>query len=113
MPPEVTATLTLNKAAEFREDPKAIKPRNPVFTSIDYEIPWGYFDGANQGHHPMCRVGVVLFIKHNHYIFIRYTSGSGSNNRAEFIGLWTLLETAKKKDIRKLQVMSDSKLVID
>jgi ribonuclease HI len=31
----------------------------------------------------------------------------------ELIALWTLLETTKKKDIRKLQVMGDSKLVID
>jgi ribonuclease HI len=61
----------------------------------------------------MCGVGVMLFIKHNHYIFIRYALGSGSNNREEFIALWTLLETTKKKDIRKLQVMGDSKLVID
>jgi ribonuclease HI len=32
---------------------------------------------------------------------------------AELIGLWTLLETTKEKDIQRLQVFGDSKLVID
>jgi ribonuclease HI len=31
----------------------------------------------------------------------------------EFIALWTLLNVAKEKDLRKLQVMGDSKLVIE
>jgi ribonuclease HI len=48
-----------------------------------------------------------------HYIFIRYAPGQGSNNKAEFIALWTLLETTKEKNVDKLQVMGDSKLVID
>jgi ribonuclease HI len=46
-------------------------------------------------------------------MFIRYASGLGSNNRVEFIALWTLLEMEKTKDVRKLQVLGDSKLVID
>jgi ribonuclease HI len=74
---------------------------------------WGYFDGASQGHPPSIGVGVVLFLNQNHYINIRYAPGGGSNNKDELIALWTLLETTKQKDIRKLQVMGDSKLVID
>jgi ribonuclease HI len=58
-------------------------------------------------------VGVVLFISHNHYIHIRYAPGGGTNNRAKLIALWTLLETAKEKNLSKLQVFGDSKLVID
>jgi ribonuclease HI len=54
-----------------------------------------------------------MFINQNHYIYIRYAPGQGSNNRAELIALWTLLETTKQKDIKKLQVMGDSKLAID
>jgi len=56
---------------------------------------------------------VVLYINQNHYIFIRYASGSGTNNKVELTALWTLMETAKKKDLRKLQVLGDLKLVID
>ena len=61
----------------------------------------------------MCGLGVVLFINNNHYIHISYAPGLGTNNREEFIALWTLIERAKKKDVRKLHVMGDSKLVID
>jgi ribonuclease HI len=73
----------------------------------------GYFDGASQGHPPKCGVGVVLYFNNSHYLFIRYAPGHGSNKKFEFISLWTLLETKKSKDVRKLQVMGDSKLVID
>jgi ribonuclease HI len=58
-------------------------------------------------------VGVVPFISHNHYIHSIYASGGGTNNRAELIALWTLLETAKEKNMSKLQFFGDSKMVID
>jgi ribonuclease HI len=89
------------------------KQCTPILPTLDYDIPWGYFDGASQGHPPSCRVGVVMFINQNHYIYIRYAPGQGSNNRAELIAMWTLLEMTKQKDIKKLQVMGDSKLAIE
>lgn len=73
----------------------------------------GFLDGACQGHPPVCGVGVVLHLKQNHYVHIQYAPGAGTNNRAEFIALWTLSEAAVKKDIKKLQVLGDSKLVIE
>jgi ribonuclease HI len=60
----------------------------------------------------MCGVGVELYINDNHYMFIKYALGIETDNRFEFIALWTLLETTIKKDVKKLQVMGDSKLVI-
>jgi ribonuclease HI len=36
-----------------------------------------------------------------------------TNNRAELIGLWNLLEAAKENDIQRLRVFVDSKMVID
>jgi len=100
--PEVTTTLTLSQVTEFKEDPKRHKIHNLILPSPDYEIPWGYFDEANQGHPPKCGVGVVLSINQNHYIYIIYVPGGGTNNTSEIITLWTLLETKKQKDIRKL-----------
>lgn len=70
VPPEVTRALTLSQAVEFREDLKGKEPRIPIPPSIDFEIPWGYFDRANQGHLLKCGVGVVLFLNQNHYIHI-------------------------------------------
>jgi ribonuclease HI len=111
--PEVTTTLSLTQAEEFKTEPRSRKQRFIVPPPIDYTIPWGYFDGASQGHPPACGVRVVLFIIHSHYIHIRYSPGGRTNNRAELIALWTLLETTKEKNMTKLQVFGDSKLVID
>jgi ribonuclease HI len=47
------------------------------------------------------------------FIHIIYALGGGTNKRAELIALWTLLEAAKEKNLSKLQVFDDSKLVID
>jgi len=100
--PEVITTLTLAHAIETVEEQKNQKQWVPFFLDLDYSIPWGYFDGANQGHPLSIGVGVVLFLNHNHYINIMYALGGGSNNKVELIALWTLLETTKKKDIKKL-----------
>jgi len=60
-----------------------------------------------------CRLGVVIYIDHNHYIFIRYNPRAGIDIRFKFITLWTLLEIAIKNYIINLQVIRESKLVID
>jgi hypothetical protein len=44
--PEVIATITLNQAPDFKDDPKESKQRTPILPTLDYEILWGYFDGA-------------------------------------------------------------------
>lgn len=53
------------------------------------------------------------------FILIRHISSTvdtpvrGSNNKVEFSGLCLLLEIAKSKNINRIQVLGDSKLVID
>jgi ribonuclease HI len=81
--------------------------------ALDLDNPSGFFDGAIRGHPPSCGVEVVLFINQRHYMHIKYALSSGSNNRAEFIALRTLLAIAQEKGSKKLQVMGDSKLIID
>jgi hypothetical protein len=112
MHPEVLAALTISQSKELKEKLKEKRPWISILSDIDYQTSWGYFNGANQGNPPMCGVGMVLFINHNHYIHIRYAPGLGTNNREKFLALWTFLETTKKKDVKKLQVMGDLKLVI-
>jgi hypothetical protein len=53
----------------------------------------------------MCGIGVVLYIIHNHYMFIGYVPGVGIDNIDEFIPLWTLLVTKTKKDVKNLELM--------
>jgi ribonuclease HI len=97
---------TLRKTREFRN-----RGLHPLI--IDYSIPWGYFDGARQGHPPNCGVGFVMYLSHSHYIHIRYTPEGGTNNRVELVALWTLLEVEKEKNVIKLQAFGDSKMTID
>jgi hypothetical protein len=111
--PKVTTTITPSQASELKEDPKSKKQCNLTLPSMDYGIPWGFFDRASQGHLPKCGVRVILYVNQNHYIYIIYAPGGGTNNRVELKTLWTLLETTKQKDVWKLQVLGDSKLVIE
>lgn len=112
MTSEVITALTLAQVPETK-DQISPKQRIPTFHVLDYSVSWGYFDDASQGHPPSIGVGVVMFLNQNHYINIKYALGGGSNNKAELIALWTLLEAGKQKDVRKLHVLGDSKLVID
>lgn len=113
IPPEVTANLIGKLAKEYMVETKNKNPRLLSMPALDFQMSWEFFNEASQGHPPLCRVGVILHVSHNHYIHIQYAPGRGSNNRAEFITLWNLLEAVTKKGLTKLQVLRDSKLIID
>jgi len=53
-PLDVTTTITLNRAEELKEDLRQQKTRALPPPSIDYTVPWGYFDGPCQGHPQKC-----------------------------------------------------------
>jgi hypothetical protein len=46
----------------------------------------------------------VVYINHNHYMFIRYNFRADIDNIVEFIALWTLLEMTIKKEIINIYV---------
>jgi ribonuclease HI len=94
-------------------EPKQKKNKNSVMPHIDYDILWGFFDGASQGDPPRCGVGGFFFLNQSHYFHIHYALGRGTNTKEEFSILWTLLLFSLKKGITKIQVMGDSKTVID
>jgi len=81
--------------------------------SIDCEVPWGYFDGASQGGSATRGDGAVPFMDSSFYFHLKYAAGEGTNNRVELYALWILLKCAKEKGLHKLQVLGDSKLVIN
>jgi hypothetical protein len=79
---EAVVGLVQKLSREHMHLEKAPKFRNIIEPVIDKEIPWGFFDGASQGHPARCGVGVVLFISANHYYNILYTPRRGSNMKA-------------------------------
>jgi ribonuclease HI len=113
LPSEVVAGLVLKIAKEFKLEVKEKKSRIPIMPDLLAGVSWGFFDSASQGHPPRCNVGVVLHFSSSHYVRIKYSPSRGTNTRAEFIGLWTLLEFINKKGIKKVQIFGDSKLVVD
>jgi ribonuclease HI len=46
-------------------------------------------------------------------IFSEVWSGLGTNNREELLSLWILLKTAVEQKVKRLQILGDSKVVLD
>jgi ribonuclease HI len=61
----------------------------------------------------MCAVTEILFVNNSHYFSLKYGAGKRTNNRAEFYALWILMKIAADKCTGKLQVLGDSKLLMD
>jgi ribonuclease HI len=55
----------------------------------------------------------ILYLDSAHHFSLKYGAGRGTNNRAEIYALWILLKVAVDKQVRKIQVLGDSKLVMD
>jgi ribonuclease HI len=72
-----------------------------------------WFDGATQANGILSGVGGVIKLSGN--ICYRWTlnCGPGTNTRAELLGVWASLILATRLDIDQLQVLGDSKIVID
>jgi hypothetical protein len=98
---------------EGRKPPKHFVPRNLQEPSIDFTRPWGFFDGACQGTPGICGAGAILYLDNAHHFSLKYGVGRGTNNRAEIYALWILLKVVVDKQVRKIQVLGDSKLVMD
>jgi ribonuclease HI len=73
----------------------------------------GSLNGACQGILGRCRADAVLFLSHSHFFTLKFGVEQGSNNRVELFAFWISLKFALEKDIRSLQVLGDSKLVVD
>ena len=58
-------------------------------------------------------VGVVLYSNPSHYFHICYASGKGTNMKVKFNAIWNFLLFTNMKGIVRMQVMRDSKFVIN
>lgn len=73
----------------------------------------GYFDGASRGNPGVSGAGALLIDDCGSIIWetARFL-GTKTNNEAEYSALILLLKAAKEREIIKLEVFGDSKLVI-
>jgi ribonuclease HI len=77
------------------------------------EILGDFSIGGSQGNPPHFGVGVMLYISEDHFFKVRYAPGRGSNMKTKFTIIRALPFMVKMLNLRKIQVMGDSKVVID
>ena len=56
---------------------------------------------------------MVIKLQMNHKFLLRMVVGKGTNTKAKLLSLWGLLWFAQKKNILVLQVLGDSKVIVD
>lgn len=71
----------------------------------------GHFDGAEIN--GLCGEGMVLKVKRDHFIHLRMGVGNGTNTKVELFSLWVLLWFAQKRGIFSMQIVGNSKVIID
>ena len=73
----------------------------------------GFFDGSCQGHPQDCGARALLYLRKSHFVSIKYGARTGTNNRAELYALWILLKVTQDQHVKNLQVLGDSKMLIE
>jgi ribonuclease HI len=72
-----------------------------------------FFDGASIRGGMTCGVGGVIKKPDLHVYRWHINCGTGTNTKAELLGAWVTLILAKLWKISKIQLMGDSKVIID
>jgi ribonuclease HI len=72
-----------------------------------------FFDGAASSDKLTCGAGGVIKIRENLVYRWYLNVGTGSNTKAELMGIWATLTLAIHLNIRRLQALGDSKVIID
>jgi hypothetical protein len=89
--------------------PKQIKPKNAL--TFRPNVASSSFDGVNQD--KKCGAGMVLFLASYHCFSLKMGAGIGSNSRDKILELYTLLRLARDRGMKQLQVVGDSKVVVN
>jgi ribonuclease HI len=93
--------------------PQEPLPLRSCFVSHRLGTTVACFDGATQSNGKQC--GARGVIKTSNLSFHRwiFNCGEGTNTREELLGVWATLTLATRLEISEIQVMGDSKVVID
>ena len=87
------------------------KVRDHAPTLLSRHIAVGTFDGAAQGE--LSGGGGTISLVDGKIYHFKVGLGKGTNNRAELLSLWSLLWIARTLHISELEILGDSKLIID
>jgi ribonuclease HI len=73
----------------------------------------GWFDGASQQNSEHSGAGGVIKIREHTFYKWMINCGAGTNTRDELLGVWALLTLASPLFIYEINVLGDSRIVID
>jgi len=80
---------------------------------LDNSLAVGFFYGASQDRVSLCGVGVVLKCPSLGIFRLKMNCGKWTNTRGEILALWCILYFSFYKNIQRLQLVGDSKVIID
>jgi hypothetical protein len=80
---------------------------------LDWNLAVGFFDGASQCEGSKCGAGAILKCPELGFYSLKLNCGPGTNTRGELLALWSILFFAHYKQIKSLQLVGDSKVIID
>ena len=80
---------------------------------IDKSTPWDIFDIASQGEPAIGGAGEVIHFSKTNQIYFKLGLGRVTNSKAILSALWATLKITKDKQIDKLNIYGDSKIVIE
>ena len=73
----------------------------------------GYFDGASQDGGYRCVAGALLISPILGNYSVKWNCGFGTNTRAELLALWSILHLANSMGIDAIQIVGDSRIIVD
>jgi ribonuclease HI len=85
--------------------------QKPILMKAGFSL--AYFDGAVVAGGFNCGVGGTIICTNSSVYRWFLNCGEGSNTKAELLGAWATLTIAKLLDLQFIQVLGDSKVIID
>jgi hypothetical protein len=89
------------------------KKKTLISPLIAEDTPTGWFDGATQRSGTLCGAGGLIRTNKNSFFRWTFCCGPGTNTRAELLGAWATLHLASRLNIEHLQMIDDSRVIID
>jgi ribonuclease HI len=80
---------------------------------LDWNLAVGFFDGASQCEGSKCGARAILKCPELGFYSLKLNCGPGTNTRGELLALWSILFFAHFKQIKSLQLVGDSKVIVD
>jgi len=80
---------------------------------LDWAGVVGFFDGASQERETKCRLGAILKCPIMGTYKLKLNYGKGTNSKGELMALWLILYFYYIKQVSRLLLIGDSKVIID